>query len=119
MTPLPPEAAAKLAKVCGMLGSDHDGERSAAAWQATRILRLHGKTWSDLFPAERQAPEPRRASNAPSHVAATTAALQHLGHLTAWELRFLRDIARRSRLSPKQATTLDGIMRKLRAAGVA
>ena len=25
MTPLPPEAAAKLAKVCGMLGSDHDG----------------------------------------------------------------------------------------------
>jgi hypothetical protein len=38
----------KMKKVCGMLGSDHAGERAAAAHQATRLLLAAGLTWSDL-----------------------------------------------------------------------
>ena len=37
-----------LAKVCGLLGSDHDGERSAAAYRASQMLRAAGLTWREL-----------------------------------------------------------------------
>lgn len=42
MAALPPDAAAKLSKVCVLLGFDYGGERSTAAYQATRILKSHG-----------------------------------------------------------------------------
>ncbi|MBL6082092.1 hypothetical protein JMJ56_29375 [Belnapia sp. T18] len=119
MTPLPPDAAAKLAKVCGLLGSDHDGERSAAAHQATRILRSHGLTWADVIAPARPAAPPRSTTYGAPHVAAATAALRHVERLTAWEATFLRDISRRSRLSPKQAARLAQIVAKLRMAGAA
>ena len=35
-------------KVAGMLGSDHAGERAAAALKATAILKAAGKTWADV-----------------------------------------------------------------------
>lgn len=39
----------RLAKVCGMLGSAHDGERAAAALLASQILEDIGVSWSDLI----------------------------------------------------------------------
>jgi len=39
---------ARVRKVCGMLSSEHEGERSAAAAMATRLLRQNGKTWADV-----------------------------------------------------------------------
>ena len=39
----------KFSRVCGMLGSDFDGERAAAALAATRMLANSGMTWSELF----------------------------------------------------------------------
>jgi hypothetical protein len=36
---LDPQSAARLVKLCGMLGSEHDGERAAAAFKADRMLR--------------------------------------------------------------------------------
>jgi hypothetical protein len=119
MAALPPDAAAKLSKICGLLGSDQDGERSAAAHQATRLLRSHGLTWADVIAPARPAAAPRRATYGPPHVAAAAAALRHVERLTAWEVTFLRDITRRNRFSPKQAAALTEIVQKLRAAGAA
>lgn len=44
----PTDAQARLRKVCGMLGSEHAGERAAAALKATAILKAAGKTWADV-----------------------------------------------------------------------
>lgn len=41
-------AQTRLRKICGLLGSDHDGERAAAAAKATALLREAGKTWADI-----------------------------------------------------------------------
>jgi hypothetical protein len=41
----------RLAKVCGLLGSDHDGERASAAFQATKLLRSAGITWREFVEA--------------------------------------------------------------------
>ena len=35
-------------KVAGLLGSDHDGERAAAALKATTMLRAAGRSWADV-----------------------------------------------------------------------
>ena len=120
MPHLPPAAAAKFAKVCGLLGSDHDGERSTAAYQATKILRANGMTWADIVaPARPAAPPPRSPNYGPPHAAAATAALRCADRLTPWELRFLQDILRRHRLTAKQAAALGEIIQKLRMAGAA
>ena len=39
----------KLVRVLGMLGSDHPGERDAAARMATRMVKEAGLTWYDLL----------------------------------------------------------------------
>ena len=38
----------RFRKVCGMLGSDHAGERSAAALKATAMLKDAGMTWDQV-----------------------------------------------------------------------
>jgi hypothetical protein len=45
---LPQGIKQRLAKVCGMLGSAHAGERAAAAKMATDILRKAGMRWEDI-----------------------------------------------------------------------
>jgi len=39
----------RLVRILGMLGSDHDGERAAAALAADRLVRGSGWTWWDLL----------------------------------------------------------------------
>jgi hypothetical protein len=46
---LTPEAADRLAKLCGMFGSNHDGERAAAALKADQLVRQNGLTWHDVI----------------------------------------------------------------------
>jgi hypothetical protein len=48
----------KFARICGMLGSNHDGERAAAALKATEFLRARNLTWED-FVRQRPAEQPR------------------------------------------------------------
>ncbi len=43
-----PNTAARFRKVCGMLGSSHDGERAAAALKATELLKQIGANWGDV-----------------------------------------------------------------------
>ena len=49
--PIPAGIVDKLAKIAGLLGSDCDGERSAAAFQASRILFEHRLTWRQVIEA--------------------------------------------------------------------
>lgn len=120
MCALDPGLASRLAKVCGLLGSDHDGERAAAAWQATKLLRNAGLTWSDVIGPALSAPQPSPSCAPPSsrpYAAKVAWALRYAAWLTEWEHNFLRDVARRRRLSPKQAAVLEKIDAKLREAG--
>ena len=48
-TLLDPRVADRLAKLCGMLGSAHDGERAAAAALADALVREAGLTWRDVI----------------------------------------------------------------------
>jgi hypothetical protein len=54
---LNPKATDRLAKLCGLLGSDNAGERATAAALADRMIRELGLRWTDvisvpLVPAE-------------------------------------------------------------------
>jgi hypothetical protein len=111
--PLPPAVAELLARICGMMGSDHDGERAAAALQASRLLQRHGLTWRDVLlpPAATYSPPQ------PPHVAAAERVLRQANHLNDWEVGFLRGIMAQPSLSPKQAVRLDHIICKLRRGG--
>lgn len=53
---LPPDAHERLTKLCGMLSSSSDNERSVAAMMATDLLRAHGMTWADLLAAQQAPP---------------------------------------------------------------
>ena len=46
---LDPHSADRLRKLCGMLGSEHDGERAAAAAKADELVRAAGLTWADVI----------------------------------------------------------------------
>ncbi len=48
----------RLAKVCGMLGSSHQGERAAAALKATELLRDAGLTWAAFVRSRVETPRP-------------------------------------------------------------
>jgi hypothetical protein len=50
----------RLIRILGMLGSDHDGERAAAALAADRLVRGSGWTWWDLL-APARVPRPFRS----------------------------------------------------------
>ena len=125
MSALNPSLATKLAKICGLLGSDHDGERSAAAWQATRLLRAQGLSWADVF-APALPPPPRHPVYAgPSYAAPMTRHAAKVRHaqryperLTDWEASFLADLGRCRSLSTKQAAALGRIVAKMPPGGV-
>jgi hypothetical protein len=42
-------SADRLRKLCGMLGSQHDGERAAAAAKADAFVRSLGLSWGDVI----------------------------------------------------------------------
>ena len=43
---LPESLVDRLVKLCGMLGSAHDGERAAAGLKADQLLRENGLRWA-------------------------------------------------------------------------
>jgi len=109
---LPTPTIDKLAKVCGLLGSDQDGERAAAAYHATVILRAAGFTWRDVIERAFD-PSPPRYGPPVSWQAEVAAFLQQADFLTDWEVDFLRSIRWRSRISDKQRRVLENIKNKL------
>lgn len=119
---LPPDAIVRLAKLLGMLGSDHVGERAAAGLKATELLRAHGTTWTDLIeqlnaPAQRQ--PKRHTQKSPWRIAAEACLSSHDSDtpgptLTAWEFGFVTDILERGwTLSEKQEVVLRRVCEKM------
>jgi hypothetical protein len=86
------------------LGSEHAGERAAAALQADQLLRDRGLTWPDIISRPTDSIEDR----------IDEALRAGAGVLNAWEEGFLRGIRGRQHLTEKQLAKLDAIVAKVR-----
>jgi hypothetical protein len=106
--PLDPLAADKLAKLCGMFGSEYDGERAVAAALADQLVRDLGLTWQQVITVSPWS-EPKTIAEQ------IGVALAHAETLSPWERKFVHSISGFQRLSPKQRSVLDSIIGKLRA----
>jgi hypothetical protein len=128
MTALPAPALDRLTKLCGLLGSDHDGERATAARMASDLLRQHKLTWAEvLMPAPAQARPcpacaahraPRRAAGRSWH--RTLASLAELAArrptlFTAWERAFICNLLDRRTISERQREILAELAEKVGA----
>ena len=112
----------KLVRVLGLLASDKDSERAAAAWTASRMLRDRGLDWDSLIPRALAAPaapsqDERRA--APLHPWSTMLrfVLDRPHYLTQWELHFATDMQYRRKITPKQSSVLARIYDRLATQG--
>src|SRR3954470_24431437 len=85
----------RLARVCGLLSSDHDGEALAAARQAEKIRKKVGLTWEELLVPS---PRPRSGEPPPENLTDWRSAchfcLERYWLLTRWELDFVATVAR-------------------------
>jgi hypothetical protein len=106
-----------LAKLCGMFGSDHAGERANAAAVADKLVRQAGLRWPDvILPA--LSPPPRRERDVSSNDDAIAFCHDFAFALTAWEREFVASLAadRYRRLTPKQMAVLVKLVEKCRRA---
>ena len=125
MTPatLSPDLAGRLAKVCGLLGSAHDGERASAALLADRLVRQSGLTWTDVLrpaalPPPMHPPTTTRSWEPPRDWRWQVEDCLTRPHLwTAWELGFLNSIGFQRGLSQKQRDVLNRLIDRLNAMG--
>jgi len=101
----------KLAKLCGLLGSTHDGEIVAAARKATALLAAKGATWAEAFQVV-----PETAEASPAHHQQVKELLAYKEILTGFERSFLIGVLAHATLSEKQVKTLEGIRLKVEAA---
>jgi hypothetical protein len=110
---LNPRTADRLAKLCGMFGSDHDGERAAAALKADQLVRAHGLRWGEVIsPVLVKAPSTAWTSTTADNIAF---ALRNIGALSMWERGFLYSVRSKHKLSDKQLAVLEQIVAKAKA----
>jgi hypothetical protein len=108
--PLDPETANKLARICGMFGSDHDGEIAAAARKAHHLLRSRGLTWREVIAL------PARATAEPETLSELCGwALACAEILDPWQTDFLRTVSGLKAITAKQRDQLNRIIAKARA----
>jgi len=113
MTALPAASRSKLAKLLGMLGSDHGGERDAAALAVARLVKAAGLTWAQIL-----APVPVKREPLFSTWRATCAELaKRPGDLRAWERKFVADLPAFPRISTKQRYILGEIAERVLTRG--
>ena len=108
----------RLARLLGMLGSDHAGERDNAGRAAHRMVQQHGVTWYDVVVTH----HPPAYTDDPIGVGwrRTAAACRRYQHLlNRWENDFLIGLPRFPHLSTKQRSALLKIVVRLRACGCA
>ncbi|MFL5256761.1 MAG: hypothetical protein ACJ8AI_28480 [Rhodopila sp.] len=122
--PLSQQERTRLAKLLGMLGSNHSGERDAAGLAAHRLVMNAGMTWQDVLTPQvehhRRKPEPEpdwpppRPTNAYASWRRTVASLlSRTELLTAWEAGFLHSINERFSLSERQFEVLEDIVERV------
>lgn len=110
MNQLSPSDRSMLAKLLGLVGSNHDGEALSAARKAHALLKAKGATWGDALGLDGLPPEPDHVALA-RELLGTGKAI-----CTAWEKQFLRGVLSFKTLSTHQRQTLDGIRDKVEAA---
>jgi hypothetical protein len=101
--------ARKLAKICGLFGSEHPGERAAAAAQADKLVREYGLTWGQVISAARSHEPP--LDSEPEQL--IRFALGRAELLNDWERSFLTSIQGRWHLTDKQWVKLNQIVEKV------
>jgi hypothetical protein len=99
----------RLCKLCGLLGSNHVGERAAAALKANDFLHDHGLTWREVISLPQHKSEPETLAELCGWL------LGHPETLNEWELDFVTTISSLDAISPKQRDQLDRITAKVRA----
>jgi hypothetical protein len=100
---LDPRATDRLAKLCGMFGSDHAGERAAAAAKADDMVRSLGLRWADVI----NVPLVPAGHEEVSWQAALACCLDHIPELTPRDRDFIKSLARwRGEPSEKQLVWL-------------
>ena len=105
--PIPSSSSINFAKLCGMFGSAHAGERAAAAAKADQLVRSLGLTWFDVL-------VPKQNELAGAAIALKLALLRdNLELLTDWERRFVFSLSKFRRLSDKQRKVLDQLVAKV------
>lgn len=71
----------KFRKICGLLGSAHDGERATAASMANDLLSQHGMDWSKIGPVA----DPVDAAGAGRSLDDLTAAVARQAAINEWQ----------------------------------
>jgi len=102
---LDPNMADRLAKLCGLFSSEHDGERASAAAMADKLVRAHGLTWGEILL--------RRTTPSSVEEQIDFALCYGEGILNAWEEGFLRGIRGRQFLTEKQLAKLASLAAKV------
>lgn len=102
MTALNSADRTRLAKLLGMLGSDHPGERDNAARAANDFIKRKGITWHDAIVRQPQKREPLHSTwrNACAELQ------KRPGDLRPWERKFVADLPSFPRVSTKQRYVL-------------
>ena len=104
---LTPAVVDRLAKLCGMFGSHHNGEVSNAARMADTLVRELGLTWRDVIQMPPPAIDDWRA--------AARFCVANARRLRPREIEFLTSLAQwDGDLTPKQQQWLDNIVARLR-----
>lgn len=104
-----------IAKLLGLIGSDHDAEALAAARKANELVKARNGTWPEVLGLGEAPPTPPPPEA--DHVALARDLLgKGRGVCTRWEMDFLRGVLAFKTLSDQQQRTLNGIREKVEAA---
>jgi hypothetical protein len=107
-----------LAKLLGLLGSNHAGERDNAACAAHRFVQQHGITWFDVVTHPPSDPDNDTDPIGADWRRTAAAACSRYPHLlNRWEADFVSGLSRFPRLSSRQRSILLKIAVRLRACG--
>ena len=119
MNALPEADRTKLAKLLGMLGSAHAGERDAAACAAHRLVQQRGITWHDVVTPPLPQPAIAQHRYQTDHIqnADLVFCQQHASACTDWEQEFVRSVSMRRSMSQKQRDVVARIAESLRGRG--
>ncbi len=102
MKQLAPPQRTKLIAILGMLGSEFDGERAAAALKASELVKANGLTWHDLLSPQPQQPQDPAVANWRAMLHDCMAS----NLMTEWERGFLQSLMGFRKISPKQMAVL-------------
>jgi hypothetical protein len=103
--PLSEDDRRRLVMLLGMLGSEFEGERAAAALKADQLVRKAGLSWAEVVGARMLPPPPETirpsvAGSSPFMIYCYVKSSDC--PLSAWERQFMESIGTLSRLTAKQ-----------------